>query len=283
MKTILITGASSGFGYVTALLLARKGYAVYASVRNIESKSAQDLQKIAVQENLSMTLVKLDVTSQKDIDKLAHIAGVVDVLINNAGIGFLGAAEEFTIDEVKEQFEVNFFGTIRMIQMVLPEMRKKKKGLIINISSLNGHVSFPLYGVYSSSKFALETYSEALRFELHPFHIYVSLVEPGAFITNFTKNRHFPAAQAHPESVYIPLTKRFFRIFNRFEQLKHNSIWYYFVNPERVAEKILRIIETPTPKLHNPVGIQAHGLIFLNNILPHSVKEFLLRQVYHWK
>ena len=282
MKTVLITGASSGFGYVTTLLLARKGYTVYAGVRNLEKKESLELQEIAKKEHLSLNVIQLDVTKQSHIDDLKKIADSIDILINNAGIGFLGPTEEFTVEEVKDQFDINFFGVVRMIRAIVPSMRKKKRGMIINISSLNGLISFPLYGVYSSSKFALETYSESLRFELQPFNVKVALVEPGSFVTNFTKNKYFPQAQSDRNSPYISLTHHFFRIFKKFEDLKYNPLLYSFVSPDRIAERILAIIESSHPSLHNIVGIQAHSLVILNTILPRWIKNYLLRKAYRW-
>jgi len=280
MKTILITGASSGIGYETSLLFARQGYAVYAAVKNLKSEGAERLRMLSENEKLSLKTIQIDVTKQVEIDHNKDICKTVDILVNNAGFGFLGAVEDFTIEEIKKQFEVNYYGAIRMTQAVLPYMRERKDGRIINISSINGLISFPLYGVYSSSKFALETLSEALSFELKTFHIHVSLIEPGSFLTNFTKNKKFPKAQSNLDSPYHPMTYKFFGKFIHFDIKRKQGYFAKMMHPYRVAKRILAVAEHPKPPFHNVVGIDAHILLFLNKILPRAIKIYLLERVY---
>ena len=181
MKKILITGASSGFGKAIAEKLVAKGHTVVGTSRNPQS----------VESNLE--LVRLDVTEASQIEETVtnfindHEA--IDVLINNAGFGIAGPIESTTMDEAKSQLECNFFGTVGMIQSVLPHMRKQGKGLIVNIGSIGGHIGLPFQGFYSASKFALEGFTESLRIELKPFNVQITNINPGDFATNFTQNR----------------------------------------------------------------------------------------------
>lgn len=283
MKTVLITGASSGFGYLTTLLLARKKYHVFAGVRDIEKHETKELKKIAETENLSIEIVKLDVTKQSDIEALKTIAESIDVLINNAGIGFIGPAEEFSMEEIKEQFDINFFGTVQIIKTIVPYMQEKKSGKILVTSSIAGLLSFPLYGLYSASKYALEAYCEALRFELHPFNIDVALIEPGSFLTNFTKNKHVPVAQKNDHSSYKRLTDRFFNKYKKFDDIKNNNFLASLFNPDRVAQKMVQIVESKHSKLHNVVGYDAQLFLALNAIIPNWLKNYLLGKVYKWR
>lgn len=278
MKTVLITGASSGFGYATTLLLAQKGYTVYAGVRDLQKKESLELKG-----HDSIHVIKLDVTQQADIDNLKDIAPNIDILINNAGLGYLGATEEFAIEEIKEQFEINFYGAIRLIKRIAPFMRKRKQGRIINVSSISGLISFPIYGVYSASKFALEAYSESLRFELRPFHVHVALIEPGSFLTGFTSNRHMPQAQSDPNSDYYPLTHTYFENFKTFNKTKNHASLSKILGPERVARRILKVIESPNPPFHNLIGGDAHFLYTVYRRLPQWLKDFFLAHIFKWK
>ncbi len=191
MKNVVITGSSSGFGYLTTLLLARKGYKVWATMRNAKTKNAskkEELLAIAKKEDLNISVIELDVT--KDASVTTAIQTIVskdnriDYLVNNAGYMFVGITEAYSIAQAKDQFETNFFGILRMVKAVAPHMRKQKEGLIINVTSIVGRLIFPYFGIYSASKHAVEAYSQALRYELAPFGIEVSLVEPGPFGTN---------------------------------------------------------------------------------------------------
>ena len=160
-RVVLITGCSTGIGYYSALTFARNGYCVFASVRDMHSNGKEVLEKIAKDEKLELSTLEIDITDEisikKAVERIFNKEGRIDILVNNAGVMHLGPVELFTIDEIKQQFEINFFGTLRMIKEVVPIMRNQKSGKIINISSINGLVSAPLYGIYSSSKFALRS------------------------------------------------------------------------------------------------------------------------------
>jgi short-subunit dehydrogenase len=283
-KTVLITGCSSGIGYLTALKFAKNGFFTYASVRNINSDGARKLMEVAGIEKLPLEVIEIDVDSIDSIvngmSTIREHTHSIDILINNAGFGFLGPIEEFSIEEVKQQYETNLFGVLRMIKQIVPMMRKKHSGHIINISSINGLLSFPLYGVYSSSKFALETLSEVLDFELSKFGIKVSIVEPGSFLTNFTKNKKVAESAVKPESPYIDLLQTF---SNRYEK-KVDTVKYLTkpMNPQRVAEVIFKAATSSHPKLRYLIGIDAHIFYYMHKVLPYSLWKTLLRKVYNW-
>ena len=192
-KVILITGASSGMGLEASLQLAAQGHIVYASMRNLDKQT--EIVNRASTSNISVTTLLLDVTQPDTIDaavtKILEEQNKIDVLINNAGFGQLGALETLTIAQVKQELDTNFIGAIRCIQAVLPTMRSNKSGTIVNISSVAGIIGFPYGTVYGSTKFALEGLSEGLAQELLPWNINVRIVEPGPVATNFNKDMKF--------------------------------------------------------------------------------------------
>ncbi len=184
-KTVLITGASSGFGEGAVRDFADKGYKVYGTMRDADGRNAD---KKAALENYSsqISIIEMDVANDASVAEgfesiLAK--GNIDVLVNNAGIMYLGITEAFSVDQAKEQMNTNYFGAMRAIQAVLPSMRAAGSGLIINTSSIVGRVSPPFFGTYSATKHALEAYSQALRYEVSPFGVDVAMVEPGPFGT----------------------------------------------------------------------------------------------------
>ena len=186
-KVALVTGSSSGIGYETSLSLAREGYFTYATMRDL--KKAEGIKKIAENENLPLKVIELDVDNEKStedaVKSIIDEKQRIDVLVNNAGWGIWGTAEDVSLEEFREQFETNFFSVVRMIQKVAPVMRKQGTGDIVNISSIAGRIGFPVSTAYISSKFALEGLSESLRFELGQFGVNVIIIEPGVIKTNF--------------------------------------------------------------------------------------------------
>lgn len=194
-KTFLITGASSGFGYLGALLYARQGAKVIATMRNMPRPEAAELRAIAKKEALDITVLELDVTSGISIAKAVGAAvvlaqGKIDVLVNNAGIGITGPVEVQDMAATQLAFDTNVFGVQRMLRTVLPFMRERKSGLVVNISSQLGRVVVPGGGHYSATKFALEALSEQLAYELVPLGIDVCVIQPGGYPTKVWVNRN---------------------------------------------------------------------------------------------
>jgi len=186
-KVAVVTGSSSGIGLESALLLARNGYITYATMRSPEKDTSI---KTAVQrEGLPIRVVQLDVTDDNSVknavDHMISEAGRIDLLVNNAGYGLVGALEDLSMEEIKSQYETNLFGLISVTQAVLPTMRKQRSGRIINISSGAGIFGYPGGSAYVSTKFAVEGLSESIAYELEPFGIKVILIEPGFIRTNF--------------------------------------------------------------------------------------------------
>ncbi len=191
MKKILITGCSSGFGRDAARYLADQGHFVYATMRNVHSKNkevAEEMQQYAEENNVKIEVHELDVTDDQSVNALAEKVQDTDVLINNAGLGYGGPLEAFSSSQIMDQLNLNIVGTARVAKAVLPGMRKRKSGLIIQVSSTAGRGAFPGFSVYHASKWGLEGMSEALRYELAPLGIDVVIVEPGPFDTNFFGN-----------------------------------------------------------------------------------------------
>lgn len=188
-NTVLITGGTDGLGRATAILLAQRGYKVFAGGRNAEKIS--QLEQFARERSLPLQPLELDVCDDSSIDRavsqIERSGASVDVLVNNAGIVILAAMEEISPADLRKQYETNFFGAVRLMQRLLPEMRRKRHGRIINMSSLAGRVAHPLYGPYASTKFALEAVSDAMRLELSLFGIHVVVIEPGYIETNIKR------------------------------------------------------------------------------------------------
>jgi NAD(P)-dependent dehydrogenase (short-subunit alcohol dehydrogenase family) len=262
-KIVLITGASSGNGQATARLLAQQGYRVFGTSRTPASR--EPLPRVE--------LIALDVRSDESVAAgvrtVVEQAGRIDVLINNAGYELGGALEETTLDEAKGQFETNFFGVVRMVRAVLPMMRQQRRGQIIHIGSLAGLVGVPFLGMYSASKFALEGYTEALRHEVKPFNIRVSLVEPGFLRTPMMNTRQFAA---HRVGEYDPWRQRALDAIYEFEEKGPG--------PEWVARAVLKVIESKAPRLRYVIGQQAVVNSRLQRFLPEGMFEQGVRRLF---
>jgi NAD(P)-dependent dehydrogenase (short-subunit alcohol dehydrogenase family) len=200
----VVTGSSGGIGLATSLALAKNGYLTYATMRNLAKRDP--IQSVADKQHLPIRAMQLDVTDENSIKKAIHSilseAGRIDLLVNNAGYGLTGAFEDIGIDEIKALYETNFFGVIRVTQMVLPIMRKQGSGRIINVSSGAGRFGYPGGSAYVSLKFALEGLSESMAYELEQFGIRIVLVEPGVVRTNFGKNMVIARKAQDPNSSY---------------------------------------------------------------------------------
>ena len=250
MATVLVTGTSSGIGYQTALVLARAGHSVYATMRNLERGAA--LQNAADQERLPISIVKMDVDSDESVEAATSAvraqAGSIDVLVNNAGIERNGSIEGLTLEDFKAVMETNYFGPLRTIRAWLPDMRQRQSGCIINITSVAGKISCSPLAPYTASKFALEALSEALAQEVSAFNIRVAIVEPGIIDTPMA--RHIEEAEI--DALYSQV-RRFGHLFQA--SLDHPT------PPTIVAEKIREIIESGTRKLRHPVGPDSEAFL----------------------
>lgn len=258
-KVAVVTGSSTGIGFETALLLARSGYQTYATMR--DTKKSERLTEIAKSENLPLIIAQLDVNNDKSvkdaIDKILSENERIDVIVNNAGYGLFSPVEELTLDQIKEQFETNFFGAIRVIHAVIPTMRKQRAGTIVNVSSLVGRVGLPLSSAYVATKFALEGLTESVRYELSQFGINVILIEPGVIKTNFIENLK-TSTVSESKSNYADLNES---ISKRFETMMANSS----TSPKVVAESILNAVTSENPKLRYIVGEDAQSIMKIRN------------------
>lgn len=253
MKKVLITGSSRGIGMETALAFGRAGYQVFATLRNPDS--AHELQQKIKQEALAISVHQMDVNSDESVNacflSLLKRYGTIDVLVNNAGIGLNGSIEEMPISDFKAVMETNFFGAVRCIQAVLPTMRERKSGCIINVTSVSGRLTSSPLGCYSASKFALEAVSEALAQEVKPFNIRVGIIEPGIIDTDMAheiENEH--------HSIY-PSSKRMADLF--FASLKNPT------PATLVADQILEFASGDSWILRHPVGPDALPFIQWRN------------------
>ncbi|MBB5466797.1 NAD(P)-dependent dehydrogenase (short-subunit alcohol dehydrogenase family) [Paraburkholderia sp. CI2] len=251
MKTWFITGVSSGFGRALAEAALERGDRVAGTLRSEEQRAAFD----ALKPGLSLG-VRLDVTRHDDVRRAVALVeesfGPVDVLVNNAGYGHEGTIEETPLDEYRKQFDVNVFGAVSAIQAVLPYMRARRSGHIVNITSMGGIVTFPGLGVYHGSKFALEGISEALSKEVADLGIRVTAVEPGAFRTEWagrSMNRG-SASIADYEPLFAPLRKA------RAERSGKQP-----GDPAKAASAILTLVDSPKPPVHLPLGTDALAFI----------------------
>lgn len=263
-KVICITGASSGIGKSIAEYLIDKGYQVFGSSRTPEKYP-----------NSIFPLLPLDVRDNRSVD--TFISAVlsktqkIDVLINNAGVGITGAVEEVPEEEIKAVFETNFYGPIRLIKAVLPQMQKQKSGTIINITSIAGYMGLPYRGYYSASKSALEIATEALRMENKQFHLNIVNVAPGDFATNIAAGRyHAPVLENSPYK------QQYESILNLMNTHVDSG-----KNPIEMAKAIHKIIEKSNPKVSYKVGsfLQKFS-VFLKKVLPSKMYEKMLMNHY---
>jgi len=249
-KVALVTGTSTGIGLTTSLHLARNGYTVFAGMRN--PAKADVLRETS--DGLPVHVVEMDVTDDTSIEgavAAAGGAGAIDVLINNAGLGGATPLELTPMTEHEAIFQTNYFGAIRCIQAVLPAMRERGSGCIVNITSMEGLVAIPDQVAYSASKWALECAGEALAHEVYRFGVRVVNVEPGVIMTNIFKNSA-AMTRFDKTSPYIDIMRRNGKMFA--------AGFRSAAQPELVAETILEAIETDNYRLRWPVGEDAHGI-----------------------
>lgn len=247
-KVAIVTGSSSGIGNAIVLELARNNFITYGTMRNLDKIS--DLKTIADQENLKIYFKQLDVTDDNSvknaINSIVAETGRIDVLVNNAGYGLVGAFEDLSLDEVQKQFETNVFGVIRVTQAVLPTMRKQESGIIVNISSGAGRFGYPTASAYVSSKFALEGLTESMSYEIEPFGIRTVLIEPGVIKTNFFNSMSLARKSKDPDSPYLQMMQVMEKSVTK--MLEKGTI------PQYVAKTVLEAVTSRNPKLRYLVG-----------------------------
>lgn len=259
----LVTGASSGFGLQTSVALAKVGYKVVASMRNLEKRGPLEVAADKANVRSLIEIIQLDVTDPFNIEavvkEVTQRFGYIDLLVNNAGYAAGGFTEELPIEEWQRQFEVNFFGMVAVTKAVLPSMRESRSGKIINISSISGRIGFPAMGPYAASKFAVEGFSESLRLEMLRYGIYVVLMEPGSYKTNIW-SKGLDSLTITPNS---PYSKEMKNILKQIQQTADVA-----PSPDEVIEQIVKIAKDPSPKLRYPMGKGVKLVIFLKQVLP---------------
>jgi short-subunit dehydrogenase len=247
-QVALITGCSSGIGYETALMLGRNGFQTFATMR--DTKKSNSLAKISEKEKLGLKIIELDVNDNKSIEnainRVKSEAKRIDILINNAGYGLVGFFEDLTLNEIRNQFETNFFGVLNITKKVIPIMRLQKSGTIVNISSGAGQVGFPGISAYVSTKFAVEGFSESLMYELSPFGIKVIIIEPGVVNTNFFRNCVISEESTKNRS---PYSRSLDKIQKNIDLMQEHA-----TSPTDVANMILQVLRTDEPKQRYIVG-----------------------------
>jgi len=274
-KVTLITGATSGIGKATALLLAGKGYDVYAGAR--KSADGEALVAEAKGRGIPLKTVQMDVTDDGSVraavSRVAKESGRLDNLVNNAGFGFLGTVEESTDAEILRQFDVNVFGVGRMCRAVLPLMRAQRSGVIVNISAWLGRMGFPLLTYYNASKYAVEAITDSLRYEAGPFGIRVHSVMPGLFGTRFvSKGLVANPATVSPASPYVVLAAKLIPVVAK----KINE----GPDPVAVAEAVLRVIEDVGSPIRTSVGVEAETFVPMTKQLSDEAFEAKVKEIF---
>ena len=258
-KVAIVTGSSSGIGFETSIELARNGFYTYASMRDIEK--SKKIKEIAKNQNLPLKVIQLDVDDENSVREAIKTINSeknrIDVLVNNAGYGTFGSLEDLTIDEIKSQFETNFFGVVRVIKQVLPIMRRlDSKRTIVNLSSVGGCIGAPILSAYQSTKFALEGLSESLYYELQPFGIRVVIIEPGFIQTNIMNSSILAKAASNPRSPYFPLTNAIEKYFRSMVNDSSKATPAF-----QVANTIMHAVRADLPNLRYPVGEDAKTIL----------------------
>ena len=258
-RVAVVTGSSSGIGFEISLILARHGFKTYATMRDLQKSST--LRSIADKEKIPLKCVQLDVTNdmsvKQAIETIVNEANKIDILVNNAGYGLSGAFEDLLINEIKLQFDTNYFGLIRATQAVLPIMRNQSAGIIVNISSGLGRFGIATSSAYASSKFAIEGLTESISYELEPFGIRTILVEPGIIKTNFIKAAVLAEKSKDPNSPY-------FQFMNNMEKGMKKLIESGEC-PEYVAKVVLDAINDSNPKLRYLAGKDVEHIMEIKN------------------
>ena len=268
---VLLTGASSGIGYDVAPLLVRYGYTVYGAARRVEK-----IEELASE---GVKALSLDVTDEASMEaavqQIIDAEGRIDVLINNAGYGFYGAIEDVPINEARRQFEVNLFGLARLTQLVLPHMRARGRGRILNLSSMAGRITMPLGAWYHATKYALEAFSDALRMEVEEFGIDVVIIEPGGIKTPWGLIAAAHLEESSRNGVYAEQAQRVAANMRRLYSPSSN-----LSEPKVISRTVLRALEARRPKTRYLVGFGAKPSVFLHTVLPDRLFDKVARRIF---
>jgi NAD(P)-dependent dehydrogenase (short-subunit alcohol dehydrogenase family) len=270
----VVTGSSSGIGLATSLALARNGYLIYATLRNLAKRDS--IQSIAEKQHLPIRTVQLDVTDENlvknAIQSILSESGRIDLLVNNAGYGLTGAFEDIGIDEIKALYETNLFGVIRVTQAVLPTMRKQGSGRIINISSGAGRIGYPGGSAYVSSKFALEGLSESMAYEIEQFGIRTVLVEPGFVSTNFGENIVIAKKAQDPNSPYSQMMMQMKSSSYRRKMIENAS------DADLVASVVVEAATAKEPNLRYLAGKDVQQMVAAKKNMSDEEFQKMIRQ-----
>ncbi|MBP4040869.1 oxidoreductase [Aeromonas sp. SrichE-2G] len=266
-NVVLVTGASSGIGAATAMKLKALGFTVYAAARRIERMQSLTDAGIRV---IAMDVTQ-DASMQAGVERIIAEAGQIDVLVNNAGYGSYGSVEDVSLEEGRAQFDVNVFGAVRLIQLVLPHMRARQSGTIVNITSMGGKIHTPLGAWYHGTKFALEAISDCLRMEVEPFGIKVVVVEPGGIKTEWADIAAQKLREVSGDGPYghqaLPMAESMIGRASRERQSP----------PELIADTIAKAVQARRPKTRYAVGFGARPMIFLRRLLPDRAFDRFMR------
>jgi len=277
-QTILVTGSTSGFGRLTVETLARQGYRVFAGMRAAAGKNApaaEALRGLAQQERLALQIVEIDVTDDASVERaiavIIETTGRLDVVVNNAGVSYIGPLEAFTLEQVRQQFETNVFSVLRVNRAALPQMRKQGSGLLLQIGSIAGRLTLPFQGLYGATKFALEGLTESYRDELAPFGIDAAIIEPGTYPTPIAA-KHQVAADTERTALYQAAMDAFTTPF--FAENRSATP----PNPQEVADAVARVIAQPAGErpLHTVVApaAQRQAPQAINDAVTQATRSF---------
>jgi NAD(P)-dependent dehydrogenase (short-subunit alcohol dehydrogenase family) len=272
LKTVFITGCSTGIGRSAAVLFAQNGYRVMATARKLES--IRDLEIWARVQNYRLEITPCDVTDEVSmisaVENAHQVFGGIHILVNNAGYGAFGPVELASIEEARRQMETNVFGAMRLVQLIVPDMRRAGWGRIINVSSVVGKIALPHASWYSASKFALESLTDSLRMQLIPFGIHVVSIIPGPVKTEFVSNVELPDAEGELARVHEPYRGFAARLRSRKRTFE--------VAPDEVARLIVKAAEAKTPCTRYVITLTAHVGLWLRRFMPDRLWDaFLVR------
>ena len=263
-RTVLVTGASSGIGKETAARLLREGYAVYAAARRVEHMRDLEEQGAAV--------LGMDVTREDDlvaaVERITAERGGVDILVNNAGFGLYGAVEDIPLADARYQFEVNLFGLARLTQLVLPHMRERGSGRIVNISSVGGRVYTPLGSWYYATKHALEGWSDCLRWEVKRFGIHVVVVQPGLIQTEFGDVASGPMLRYSGSSAYAGIVEKM--------NARKGKVRINGSHPSVISRVVSRAIRAKKPRTRYVAGQFGRPVLLLRSLLSDRAYDWFM-------